>query len=138
MLDIVTATTLYPNALQPRHGIFVERRLLELTRTGAIHARVVAPVPWFPWRSKRFGRYGVYAEIPASEVRHGIPVAHPRYPVLPKIGMHVAPALMAARRACRSSAALDSGGEPPGSHGGPRKRESPRRHRSVRTACSAR
>jgi teichuronic acid biosynthesis glycosyltransferase TuaC len=96
MLDIVTATTLYPNALQPRHGIFVERRLLELSRTGAIDARVVAPVPWFPWRSKRFGRYGVYAEIPPSEVRHGIPVAHPRYPVLPKIGMHVAPALMAA------------------------------------------
>src|SRR5688572_5944599 len=96
MLDIVTATTLYPNALQPRHGIFVERRLLQLSRTGAIQARVVAPVPWFPCRSKRFGRYGLYAEIPASEVRHGIPVAHPRYPVLPKIGMHVAPALMAA------------------------------------------
>jgi teichuronic acid biosynthesis glycosyltransferase TuaC len=96
MLDIVTATTLYPNALQARHGIFVERRLLEITRTGAIRARVVAPVPWFPWGSTRFGRYGVYAEIPASEVRHGIPVAHPRYPVLPKIGMHVAPALMAA------------------------------------------
>src|SRR5688572_8397443 len=96
MLDIVTATTLYPNALQPRHGIFVERRLLQLSRTGAIHARVVAPVPWFPWRGKRFGRYGVYAEIPASEVRHGVSVAHPRYPVVPKIGMHVAPALMAA------------------------------------------
>ena len=95
MLDIVTATTLYPNAEQPRHGIFVERRLLELGRTGAIRARVVAPVPWFPWRSKRFGRYGVYAAIPASEVRHGLVVAHPRYPVVPKIGMHVAPALMA-------------------------------------------
>jgi teichuronic acid biosynthesis glycosyltransferase TuaC len=95
MLDIVTATTLYPNAVQPRHGIFVERRLLQLARTGAIRARVVAPVPWFPWRSKRFGRYGLYAEIPASETRHGLSVAHPRYPVLPKIGMHVAPGLMA-------------------------------------------
>src|SRR5687768_6111915 len=95
MLDVVTATTLYPNALQPRHGIFVERRLFQLTRTGAVRARVIAPVPWFPWRNKRFGRYGLYPEIPASEIRHGLSVAHPRYPVLPKMGMHIAPALMA-------------------------------------------
>src|SRR5689334_3502964 len=95
MLDVVTVTTLYPNALQQRHGIFVEQRLLQLLRTGQMQAQVVAPVPWFPWRAKTFGRYAVYARIPAAEVREGVSIAHPRYPVIPKMGMHVAPALMA-------------------------------------------
>ncbi|UUZ51378.1 hypothetical protein LP420_19140 [Massilia sp. B-10] len=32
---------------------------------------------------------------PGAEVRSGIAVLHPRYPVLPKIGMNVAPRLLA-------------------------------------------
>jgi glycosyltransferase involved in cell wall biosynthesis len=33
--------------------------------------------------------------VPRQEVRHGIAVSHPRYPVLPKIGMNIAPLLLA-------------------------------------------
>jgi teichuronic acid biosynthesis glycosyltransferase TuaC len=36
----------------------------------------------------------VNAEAPASEIRHGIAIRHPRYPVIPKIGMSVAPWLL--------------------------------------------
>lgn len=94
-LSIVTFASLYPNAVQPRHGVFVEERLRHLTAGGEVSATVVAPVPWFPLRHPGFGRYAQFAAVPAEEVRHGLRVLHPRYPVLPKIGMSVAPWLMA-------------------------------------------
>lgn len=94
MIRILVFTTLYPNASQPRHGIFVEERLRHLLATGEVEAKVVAPVPWFPSRSPWFGRYATYPTIPAREVRHGIEVLHPRYPVIPKIGMGIAPTLL--------------------------------------------
>jgi len=92
---ILTFTTLYPNAAQPRHGLFVEHRLRRLLQTGEVEARVVAPVPWFPFRSARFGSYARYAAVPASERRFGIELQHPRYLALPKIGMSLAPLLLA-------------------------------------------
>jgi glycosyltransferase involved in cell wall biosynthesis len=56
---------------------------------------VVAPVPWFPSRNPRFGEYALHASAPREERRHGIQVLHPRYLVLPKIGMTLAPFLLA-------------------------------------------
>jgi teichuronic acid biosynthesis glycosyltransferase TuaC len=52
---------------------------------------VVAPVLWFPVKA---GRYGTYARVPWRETRHGIDIHHPRYPVIPKIGMNIAPTLL--------------------------------------------
>jgi teichuronic acid biosynthesis glycosyltransferase TuaC len=92
---ILTFTTLYPNAAQPRHGLFVEQRLRQLLRLGGLTARVVAPVPWFPFRSPRFGSYARYATVPTCEQRFGIDVRHPRYLVLPKVGMSVTPWFLA-------------------------------------------
>src|SRR5579859_3482113 len=82
-MRILTLSTLYPDAHRPVHGIFVENR-------------VVAPVPWAPF----FSRFAELAAIPAEEVRHGIPVHHPRYAVIPKVGMSAAPLLI--YRALRS------------------------------------
>jgi glycosyltransferase involved in cell wall biosynthesis len=93
-LRIVTFTTLYPNEAQPRHGIFVENRLRHLIESGRVVARVLAPVPWFPFAHKRFGRYGDFARAKRQESRFGLSVSHPRYPVLPKFGMSLAPALL--------------------------------------------
>jgi teichuronic acid biosynthesis glycosyltransferase TuaC len=90
-MRILTFTTLYPSALQPQHGIFVETRLRNLVASGAVDARVVAPCPWFPFVSARFGRYALFAGIPREETRHGLHIDHPRYPMLPKIGMSAAP-----------------------------------------------
>jgi len=94
-MKLLTFSTLFPNPVRPQHGIFVETRLRHLVASGAAEARVVAPVPWFPFRGERFGRYAAFARVPAAETRHGIRVLHPRYPLLPKIGMHVAPFLLA-------------------------------------------
>jgi glycosyltransferase involved in cell wall biosynthesis len=95
VLKILTFSSLYPNERQPRHGIFVEQRLRRLIETGKVTARVLAPVPWFPFKARIFGRYATLAAVPRRELRHNIVVAHPRYPVVPKIGMTAAPILMA-------------------------------------------
>ena len=94
-LRVVTFSTLYPNAAMPGHGPFVEQRLRKLVESGGIDARVLAPVPWFPFKAARFGSYARFAAAPRMEQRHGLAVAHPRYLVLPKIGMLLAPLLLA-------------------------------------------
>jgi len=91
----VTFTSLYPNAVQPNHGVFVENRLRHLIASGEVVSRVVAPVPYFPFRSPRFGRYGEFAQVPAWEERHGLTIHHPRFPLIPKIGMNISPYLLA-------------------------------------------
>ncbi|MEQ1800518.1 MAG: glycosyltransferase family 4 protein [Gammaproteobacteria bacterium] len=95
MPHILTLTGLFPSSARPRHGIFVEERLRHLVAEGEITASVLAPVPWFPFASSRFGEYAEFARTPSTELRHGIEVRYPRYLVIPKLGMNVAPFLLA-------------------------------------------
>lgn len=99
-MKLLVFSTLYPNAVSPHHGIFVENRLRHLLAESGYAARVVAPVPWFPLTHPAFGRYADHARVPRAETRHGLAVAHPRYPVVPKVGMTAAPfaLYLAARR----------------------------------------
>jgi teichuronic acid biosynthesis glycosyltransferase TuaC len=92
---ILLFSSLYPSVVRPIHGIFVETRLRELLKTGQVQARVVAPVPWFPSRSRRFGAYADFAATPRRALHNGIEVHHPRYLLLPKVGMNLAPYAMA-------------------------------------------
>jgi glycosyltransferase involved in cell wall biosynthesis len=91
---LLTFTTLYPHPGRPNHGIFVENRLRHLLAGGEASSVVLAPVPWFPSRSARFGDWAVNARAPLAESRHGIAIRHPRYPVIPKAGMSLAPWLL--------------------------------------------
>lgn len=93
-MRVLSFTSLYPNPGQPVNGIFVENRLRHLAATGQVELRVVAPVPWFPSGHPAFGQWARFAHAPARETRHGIPVWHPRYAVIPKLGMSAAPLLM--------------------------------------------
>jgi glycosyltransferase involved in cell wall biosynthesis len=100
-LRVLTFSSLFPNAAQPGHGLFVCRRLQQLVASGGLEATVVAPVPWFPSDDGRLGRYATFARVPRRETVAGVDVHHPRYPLLPKIGMSLAPAMMAlAVRGC--------------------------------------
>lgn len=94
-LRILLFSTLFPSAARPLHGVFVETRLRELRKSGQVDVRVVAPVPWFPSTHPRFGDHAAMARTPHQEVRDGVTVLHPRYPLLPKVGMSTAPLLMA-------------------------------------------
>jgi glycosyltransferase involved in cell wall biosynthesis len=94
-MKVLTFSTLYPHAGRPSHGIFVETRLRQLLATEQVESKVIAPVPWFPFCHAAFGEYALHARAPSGERRHGIEVLHPRYPIIPKIGMTVAPMLLA-------------------------------------------
>jgi glycosyltransferase involved in cell wall biosynthesis len=103
-LKILTFSSLYPHSRKPSNGIFVENRLRQLLDySDAVEARVVAPVPWFPSRHPMFGSYATFAGVAPFERRRDIDVWHPKYAVIPKVGMQVAPWLMyrAARRPLR-------------------------------------
>jgi teichuronic acid biosynthesis glycosyltransferase TuaC len=88
---ILTFSTLYPSVVRPTHGIFVETRLRKLVETGAVSCRVMAPCPWFPFASPKFGDRSVFARMPRMETRYGLRIDHPRYALLPKMGMSWAP-----------------------------------------------
>lgn len=88
-------STLYPSSIRPDHGIFVETRLRELLATGEVSTKVVAPVPWFFSKHPRYGEYARMAAIPSREMLNDIDVSHPRYFLPPKVGMNIAPFLLA-------------------------------------------
>ncbi|MBC9208286.1 glycosyltransferase family 4 protein [Roseomonas aerophila] len=102
-IRLLTFSTLYPNATQPHHGVFVENRLRHLVASSEASSTVLAPVPWFPWTSPHFGRWARYAGIPGQESRHGLTVHHPRFLALPRLGMLTGPTSLyqAARVALR-------------------------------------
>lgn len=93
-MKTLTFSTLFPNGAQPTHGVFVANRLAHLLHTGEVSTRIVAPVPWFPSTNPRFGQYARFAAAPRFERLLDSAVFHPRYPVIPKIGMNVAPLLL--------------------------------------------
>ena len=93
-LRLLTFSTLYPSATRPNHGVFVENRLRHLVASGQASSIVVAPVPWFPSTNPRHGDWARIAATPPEETRHGLRVLHPRYPLVPKIGMTLAPFLL--------------------------------------------
>lgn len=88
---LLTFSTLYPHEGRPNHGIFVENRLRHLVSTGRATSTVIAPVPWFPSKAEQFGEWGLHARAGHEEQRHGLKVYHPRYKLIPKFGMSIAP-----------------------------------------------
>ena len=102
-------STLYPSSERPSHGIFVETRLRELLRQPGVETRVVAPVPWFWSSDPRHGDYAAMARTPQRETWNGIDVQHPRYAVVPKVGMTVAPLLLALGARAAVQRLLDEG-----------------------------
>ena len=83
-MRLLTISSLYPNAAQPTHGVFVENRLRRIVAAGQASARVIAPVPWFPLSNPAFGQYARFAAVPRREERHGLAIDHPRYVVVPR------------------------------------------------------
>lgn len=90
-MNILVLTTLYPNNVQHRHGIFIENRVKELVkRYPEVKVKVLAPVPYFPsWLP--IEEYKKYSEVEGKEIRCELEVFHPKYWVIPKIGMNITP-----------------------------------------------
>jgi glycosyltransferase involved in cell wall biosynthesis len=85
-LKILTVASLFPNAADPIHGIFVFQRVLHLARLPGNEIKVIAPLPYFP-RSLKIKHWQKPVHVPDREEIGGLPVYHPRYFLLPKISM---------------------------------------------------
>ncbi len=83
-LRVLIYTTLFPNSVQPLQGNFVLERMRHLLPF--IDMSVVAPIPYFP-RLNLNERWFRFATVPHNEQFAGFEVDHPRYFVLPKLGM---------------------------------------------------
>jgi glycosyltransferase involved in cell wall biosynthesis len=86
MLRVLTLSTLFPNALEPTLGIFVERQTRGLADRDDVELEVVAPVGMPLWPLSKHPRYARRAALPESENWRGLTVHRPRYRVLPLIG----------------------------------------------------
>lgn len=83
-MNILTFTSLFPNAARPDFGIFVYQRTAALSRSRGDAMQVVAPVPYFPsWAPIK--RWHIWSQVPERETVDRLSVFHPRYPLLPGI-----------------------------------------------------
>lgn len=92
---ILCLSSLYPSSALPRHGIFIENRMRSLVESGRVDLKILSPTPWFPFANDAFGKYAAFARVPHKGERFGLEIVYPRYPTLPKVGMNIAPFLMA-------------------------------------------
>ncbi|MGE5324563.1 MAG: glycosyltransferase [Actinomycetota bacterium] len=85
-MRILAFSSLFPNSVEPSHGIFVYRRVSHIAKIAGVELEAIAPVPFVPaWVAAR--RWRKFAGIPRSESIGGLRVHHPRYPLVPKISM---------------------------------------------------
>jgi teichuronic acid biosynthesis glycosyltransferase TuaC len=92
-LRILTFASLFPNSLDPAHGIFIYQRSAHLAQRNGNEVAVVSPVPYFP-RWIRTRRWRAASQLPDCEQIGNLTVFHPRYLLLPKISMPVHALLM--------------------------------------------
>lgn len=95
MLRVLTLSSLFPDKLRPTFGGFVERQTLGLAAMPEVELRVVAPIGLPPRPFSYHPHYRPLLSLPKRERWKGLDVYRPHFPVIPKIGSHLSPALMA-------------------------------------------
>ncbi len=85
-LDILTLSTLFPNASAPQFGIFVERQTAELASRPATDVTVINPIGIPPWPLNKFKQYQPLNALTEHEEWRGLNVHRPRFELIPKIG----------------------------------------------------
>jgi glycosyltransferase involved in cell wall biosynthesis len=80
---VLSLTTLYPNAVNPRFGTFVARSIEALAKRGDWRVTLVNPIGLPPLA---LGRYRPLADLPAENVEGGITVHRPHFTLIPRIG----------------------------------------------------
>src|SRR5688572_1634606 len=81
MLRVLTLSTLFPNAVRPTLGVFVERQTLGLAGRDDVELEVVAPVGLPLWPLSLHPHYAALGRLPLREQWQGLIVHRPRYRV---------------------------------------------------------
>ncbi len=84
-MKVLVFTGLFPNNVWPNHGIFIQQRMVHVARLPQCEVRVVAPVPYYP--PIPFGWRAAYRNIVDEQAIDGVPIAYPRYFMIPKVAM---------------------------------------------------
>src|SRR5262245_49352922 len=87
-MRILTFTSLFPNSLTQMLGIFIYQRMRHVNARGDCKVEVVAPVPYSSRLLPRQAWRGL-TTIPSREHMGGLTIYHPRYPMLPKVGLPI-------------------------------------------------
>lgn len=92
MKRVLSLSTLYPNAADPRFGVFVARSLEALAARGDWDVTVINPIGVPP---VAFGRYRALARAAVSGRERGVEVHRPRFRLIPRFGARRNPAAVA-------------------------------------------
>ncbi len=85
MPHILTLATLFPNALQPNFGIFVERQTAELAKREYFTVTVINPIGIPPWPIRTLARYKTLKALPEHENWGRLNVYRPRFRLIPRL-----------------------------------------------------
>lgn len=85
-LNILTLSTLFPNAASPNFGIFVERQTAELASRADTDVTVINPIGIPPHPLRGLEPYRALTALPDHEQWHGLNVHRPRFTLVPKFG----------------------------------------------------
>lgn len=85
-LNILTLSTLFPNAASPNFGIFVERQTAELASRAEANVTVINPIGIPPWPLNKHAQYNALNSLAEYEQWRGLNVHRPRFTLIPKIG----------------------------------------------------
>lgn len=85
-LNILTLSTLFPNAASPNFGIFVERQTAELAGRAEANVTVINPIGIPPPPLRGLVPYRALSALPHHEQWYGINIHRPRFPIVPKFG----------------------------------------------------
>lgn len=94
-LRVLSIATLFPDAARPNFGLFVEKSLRALAAEPGIELTIVAPVGLPPLPLSLHPRYRKLRGLPRTESWNGLTVHRPRFPLIPRIGARLNPALVA-------------------------------------------
>ena len=85
-MNVLVFSSLFPNNIWPNHGVFIKERISAIAEFKAICFKVVAPVPYFPPINISKNRW-LFSQVRRQEQIEGLDVSHPRYFMIPKVGM---------------------------------------------------
>ncbi|QTD55869.1 glycosyltransferase [Parasphingorhabdus cellanae] len=85
-LNILTLSTLFPNAASPNFGIFVERQTAELASRPNADVTVINPIGIPPPPFRALAPYSALSALPDHERWRGLNVHRPRFTLIPKFG----------------------------------------------------
>jgi glycosyltransferase involved in cell wall biosynthesis len=85
-LRVLSLSTLFPNPLRPAFGGFVASQMRGVAARGDVDLVLVNPIGLPPWPLSLQGPYRRQRDVPERSALAALPVHHPRFTLIPRIG----------------------------------------------------